>query len=77
VTNSTPQLDPALETVVRKQLAGDEKILCAWEYAPGEVKILLTNGEMRFAPKVGGGRALEFKLQDGQWVFHFAGRWIS
>jgi hypothetical protein len=77
LTYSLPQLDPALETVVRDQLEQDERVLCAWEYAPGEVKILLTSEELRSAPKRRGGRALEFKFQAGGWVFQFAGRWVS
>lgn len=71
------QLNPELEILVRKQLEGNEFILSAWEYAPGEVQIMLTSQDQRSATRRGGGRILEFKLQGGAWVFRFAGRWIS
>ena len=80
------QLDPALEALVRERLEGDEMVLDWSEFRPNEVSVRLISEELhrvcapiarKFGRGAGCGRSLEFKLQDGQWVFQGVGGWIS
>ncbi len=80
------QLEPALDALVRERLESGELILKWSEFRPGEVSVRLIPEELhracapgaaRFGRGAGCGRTLEFKLQDGQWVFQGVGGWIS
>lgn len=80
------EMDPALDALVRERLEGDELVLDWSEFRPGEVTVRLIGAKMhrvcspiakKYGLGAGRGRALSFKLQDGQWVFQGVGGWIS
>ena len=79
-------LGPELEALVRQRFEGDEIVLDWSELRPGEVVVRLIGAELhrvcapvakKFGRGAGCGRTLQFKLQDGGWLFQGAGGWIS
>jgi hypothetical protein len=86
VAKTKRQLDPALDALVRERLEGDELVLGWSEFRAGEVTVRLIREELhracapiakKYGRGAGCGRTLDFRLQDGQWLFQGVGNWMS
>ena len=80
-------LDPTLEALQPRQRLESDEIILDWnEGRPGEVVVRLISKKLhrvsapiakKFGRGAGQGRSLEFKLQDGKWLFQGFGGWMS
>jgi hypothetical protein len=82
-----PEINPALEALVKEQLKPKELVLRYGQIKDGQVSVYLIDEELHrvcapIAKKFGGkgsgsGRTLQFKLEDGTWLFEGSGGWMS
>jgi hypothetical protein len=77
------QLDSAIELLLQERLEPNECVASWHNLRPGQVTVMLIDRDMQRELKEhrlgrgGRGRALEFRQQEGQWVFVAIGGWIS
>ena len=77
------QLDPVIGLLVHERLEANECVVGWNDLRSGQVTVMLVDRDLQRELKEhhlgrgGGGRTLEFRQQDGQWVFLAVGGWIS
>ena len=77
------QLDPAIDVLVQERLEANECAQGWHELHSGQVTVMLIDRDLQRKLKDhrlnrgGCGRTLEFRQQEGQWVFVADGGWIS